>query len=51
MIDGNLSVQVQRAGVQQFVWKGKRVEATPELLVRLRQFAEFVEDTLSEASQ
>jgi hypothetical protein len=51
LIDGNLSVQVERAGVQRFVWKGKSVEATLELLARLHEFAESVNDALSEASQ
>jgi len=43
LIDGNLSVQVQVAGAQQFVWKGKSVEVTTNLLVQRRQFAEELE--------
>ena len=48
LIDGNLSVQVVRAGRRQFVWKGKAVEATSDLLEQLCQFAEELQTLLSE---
>ena len=50
LIDGNLSVQVRRAGVQQFVWKSQSMEATPGLLAQLSQFAEELQDALSAVS-
>jgi hypothetical protein len=50
LIDGNLSVQVQRAGTRQFVWKTKSVEATPDLLAGLNQFAQELQEALSAAS-
>jgi hypothetical protein len=50
LIDGNLSVQVQRAGVRWFVWKNKSVEVTPELLAQLSRFADDLRDALSATS-
>jgi len=50
LIDGNLSVQVQRGGTQTFIWKGKSVEATPDLLAGLAQFAQDLQSALSAAS-
>jgi hypothetical protein len=47
LIDGNLAVQVQRAGGPCFVWKGKTVEATAELLAQLRQFTDELHELLS----
>jgi hypothetical protein len=41
LIDDNLSVRVERQSGQQFVWKGREVPATPELLI---EFARFVVD-------
>jgi len=41
LIDGNLSVRVQRESGPHFVWKSREVAATPELLA---QFARFVVD-------
>ena len=49
LIDGNLSVQVQRAGSRHFVWKGRSVEVTSSLLAQLNQFAEELQATLSSA--
>ncbi len=40
LVDGNLSVRIARGGRQWFVWKKKRVEATPERLAELKQFTE-----------
>jgi hypothetical protein len=48
LINGNLTVQVQRAGKQQFVWKRKSIEATPDLLAQLGRFAEDLQKLLSE---
>ena len=50
LIDGNLSVQVQRADIRRFVWKGKSVEATPELLAALQQVARDLQEVLSAAA-
>lgn len=47
LIDGNLSVQVQRGGSRRFIWKNKSVEATPDLLAQLGKFAEDLQDALS----
>jgi hypothetical protein len=49
LIDGNLTVQVQRAGKQQFVWKRKSIEATPERLAQLAQFSDELQKLLSAA--
>jgi hypothetical protein len=49
LIDGNLSVQVQRAGIRQFVWKSKSIEATPELLAQLGSFAKELREMLNAA--
>jgi hypothetical protein len=50
LMDGNLSVLVQRAGSRHFVWKTKNVEATPDLLGQLSRFAKDLQKLLSEAS-
>jgi hypothetical protein len=47
LIDGQLSVQVQRPGGPHFVWKSKSVEARPDLLARLGKFAEDLQDALA----
>jgi hypothetical protein len=46
LIDGNLSVRVTRKGLSMFVWKSREVEATPELLAELSQFAADVSELL-----
>jgi hypothetical protein len=46
LIDGNLSVRVTRSGRSMFVWKSREVEATPELLAELGQFAADVSGLL-----
>jgi len=38
LIDGNLSVRVQRESGPHFVWKSREVAATPELLTDLARF-------------
>ena len=42
LIDGQLAVYVRRRGRDWFVWKGREVEATPELLAARRQFLDDV---------
>jgi hypothetical protein len=46
LIEGNLSVRVQREGRTHFVWKKKSVHATPDLLQQLNQFAEDLQNAL-----
>lgn len=50
LIDGNLSVQVQRNGGPHFVWKNKSVPATADLLAQIAQFVEELQDALSAAT-
>ena len=47
LIDGNLSVRVHRGGRDWFVWKGRQVEATPELLAARKQFLDDVARVLN----
>lgn len=47
MIDGNLSVRVRRNGREWFVWKGRQIAATPELLDELAQFSSDLSALLS----
>jgi hypothetical protein len=47
LIEGNLSVRVQRPGGPHFVWKDKSVPATSGLLAQLTQFAEELQAALS----
>ncbi len=43
LVDGNLSVKLKRGGGEVFVWKGKELAATEELLGELERFrAELV---------
>ena len=49
LIDGNLSVQVQRPGGPHFVWKSKSVPVTSDLLAQLGQFNEELQKLLSDA--
>jgi len=46
LIDGNLSVRVNRKGRSMFVWKSREIEATPELLTELSRFAADVSGLL-----
>jgi hypothetical protein len=46
LIDGNLTVRVNRGAAQWFVWKSKRVEATPDLLAQLTRFSEDLQYVL-----
>jgi len=39
LVDGNLSVRLNRGARSVFVWKGREVEATPELLRELDRFS------------
>jgi hypothetical protein len=39
MIEDNLSVRLAQGNNEWFVWKSRKVEATPELLAELAQFA------------
>ena len=50
LIEGNLSVKVERDGRPHFVWKNKAVPATPGLLAELRRFSEDLQRALSSAS-
>ncbi len=47
LIDGNLSVRVRRGGRDWFVWKGRQVEATPELLAERKRFLDDLERVLN----
>ena len=38
LIEGNVSVLVEKGGEQWFVWKAQQVRATPELLAAVQQF-------------
>ncbi len=40
LLEGNLSVRVNRDGRQWFVWKKKHLEVTPERQAELERFAE-----------
>lgn len=46
LIDGNLTVRVNRGAAQWFVWKSKSVEATPDLLAQLTRFSEDLQHAL-----
>jgi hypothetical protein len=46
LVDGNLSVRLQREGKQWFVWKAKQEEATPERRAELAAFAEELKGLL-----
>jgi hypothetical protein len=49
LIEGNLSVQVQRSGGPHFVWKSKSVPASADLLAQLAHFTEELQNLLSGA--
>jgi hypothetical protein len=46
LIAGNLGVSIVRDGQKWFVWKKERLEATPERLTELSQFATELADCL-----
>ena len=46
LIEGNLAVLVEQGGEQWFVWKSRRVRATPKLLADLGRFREELERAL-----
>lgn len=47
LVNGNLSVRVQRGGVELFVWKKQEVEATPERLAEVADFRSQLDDLLA----
>ena len=51
LIDGNMSVQVERAGKRQYVWKGRAVEVTPAVLMQRQRFAEELQAMLLDGPQ
>jgi hypothetical protein len=46
LIDGNLSVRILQDGREWFVWKKKKIEATPERLGQLDAFSRELSDFL-----
>ena len=46
LVNGNLSVRVQRGGAELFVWKKEEIEATAERLVEVSVFRRELEDIL-----
>jgi hypothetical protein len=46
MVNGNLSVRVQRRGVELFVWKKEEVEATSERLAEVARLRRELEEML-----
>ena len=47
LLEGNLTVRVNRAGRVWFVWKKLQVEATPERLAELDLFVKALKDLLT----
>jgi hypothetical protein len=47
LVNGNLSVRVQRGGVEFFVWKKQEVEATADRLAEVTSFRRELEDLLT----
>jgi|SRR5579862_1815243 len=47
VIEGNLSVRIQSEGREFFVWKGRKVEATPELVAEQGRFSKELSALLS----
>lgn len=50
LVNGNLSVWVQRGGAELFVWKKEEVEATVERLAEVASFRRELEDLLTTIS-
>ena len=46
LLNGNLSVRVQKNGVELFVWKKQEVEATAEGLLEVSEFRRELEELL-----
>jgi len=46
LVDGNLSVKIQKNGAQRFVWKKQEVEATAERLREIASFRDALENLL-----
>jgi hypothetical protein len=46
LVHGNLSVRVQKSGVDLFVWKKQEVEATAERLLEVSEFRRELEELL-----
>lgn len=49
LLDGNLSVKLKRDKGEVFVWKSKEVQATPERLRELDQFAKELKAILEQS--
>jgi hypothetical protein len=49
LIDGNISVKLERGGRQVFVWKKRELEATPERLHKLSEFRQELTALLEKA--
>jgi hypothetical protein len=49
-VDGNLSVRIQKNGVELFVWKNQEVEATAERLAEVAEFRKELEGLLTTTS-
>jgi hypothetical protein len=47
LVNGNLSVRVQRNSVELFVWKKEEAEATRERLAEVSAFRKEIEDLLA----
>jgi hypothetical protein len=50
LVEGNLSVKLQRGNREIFVWKKKELEATPERLDQLAKFRNHLTQILEDAS-
>jgi hypothetical protein len=47
LVDGNLSVRIERAGRGIFIWKKKELEATPERIAELTAFRVALQELLA----
>jgi len=47
ILDGNLSVRVQKNGIDLFAWKKQEIQATAELLAEVAAFRKELEDLLT----
>ncbi len=50
LIEGNISVLVEKGGEQWFIWKEHKVRATPELLESVRRLEEELKQALEGSS-
>ncbi len=46
LVEGNLSVRIHRGNQQWFLWKQKKIEATPERLGELSRFTAELKESL-----